>query len=76
MQRILTLVIFSCFLPGLSASAQKINKRLTLEEVISIAQDQSLQAILAKHRFRGSYWQYRTFKAKYLPSGEYCPLET
>ena len=67
MQRILTLVIFSCFLPGLSASAQKINKRLKLEEVISIAQDQSLQAILAKHRFRGSYWQYRTFKAKYLP---------
>lgn len=67
MQRILTLVIFSCFLSGLSASAQKINKRLTLEEVIGIAQDQSLQAILAKHRFRGSYWQYRTFKAKYLP---------
>jgi outer membrane protein TolC len=67
MQRILALVIFSCFLSGLSASAQKINKRLKLEEVISIAQDQSLQAILAKHRFRGSYWQYRTFKAKYLP---------
>jgi len=67
MQRALTLVIICCLLSGISVSAQKINKRLTLDEVIHIAQDQSLQAILAKHRFRGSYWQYRTFKAKYLP---------
>ena len=56
-------LLFSSFV-----SAQKISKRLTLEEVIQIAKDQSLQAILAKHRFRGSYWAYRTYKAKYLPS--------
>lgn len=43
-------------------------KRLTLEEVITIAQEQSPEAILAKHRFRASYWQFRTFKAEYLPS--------
>jgi len=67
MQRVLTLVIICYLLSDISVSAQKINKRLTLDEVIHIAQDQSLQAILAKHRFRGSYWQYRTFKAKYLP---------
>lgn len=48
-------------------SAQKTTKQLTLDEVIEIAKDQSLQAVLAKHRFRGSYWQYRTYKAKYLP---------
>lgn len=67
MQRLLILVIIGCYLSDISVSAQKINKRLTLDEVIGIAQDQSLQAILAKHRYRGSYWQYRTFKAKYLP---------
>ncbi|MBN2214457.1 MAG: TolC family protein [Bacteroidales bacterium] len=67
MQKLLASVIFVCFLTDIPVSAQKITKRLTLDEVIRIAQDQSLQAILAKHRYRGSYWQYRTFKAKYLP---------
>ncbi len=43
-------------------------KKLTLQEVLELAQDQSPDAILAKHRFRGNYWQYRTFKAKYRPS--------
>jgi outer membrane protein TolC len=43
-------------------------KILNLEEVIRLAQEQSLQAILARHRFRGSYWQYRTHVAKYLPN--------
>jgi len=41
---------------------------LTLDEVIILSEDQSLQGILAKHMFRASYWQYRTFKAEYLPS--------
>ncbi len=48
--------------------AQKPVNRLTLSEVIQLAKDQSPQAILAKHRFRASYWQYRTYKAEYLPS--------
>lgn len=41
---------------------------LSLEEVIKLSEEQSLDAILAKHRFRASYWQFRTFKAEYLPS--------
>ncbi len=44
------------------------NINLSLDEVIKLAEDQSLNAILAKHRFRASYWQFRTFKAEYLPS--------
>lgn len=43
-------------------------KKLTLEEVLQLARDQSPDAILAKHRFRGNYWQFRSFKAKYRPS--------
>ncbi len=42
--------------------------RLTLNQVIELAQEQSPQAVLAKHQFRASYWMFRTYKAKYLPA--------
>jgi outer membrane protein TolC len=41
--------------------------RLTLDEVIEIAVAQSPDALIAKHRFRANYWQYRSYKADYLP---------
>ncbi len=47
--------------------AQEV-KRLTLDNVVSIAEEQSPNALIAKHRFRASYWQYRTFVAEYRPS--------
>lgn len=43
-------------------------RKFTLNDVISIALEQSPDAYLAKHRFRGSYWQLRAHKATYLPS--------
>ena len=49
------------------SEAQSRTLQFTLEEVISLAKEQSPMAILAKHRFRGSYWQYRTHTAKFLP---------
>jgi outer membrane protein TolC len=56
----------------LSFSASKINaqeiKKLTLDEVTKLAAEQSPNAFMAKHRFRASYWQYRTFIAQYRPS--------
>lgn len=58
-------ILFSVFL--LDGESQTL-KKLTLEDVLQLARDQSPNAILAKHRFRGSYWQYRSFKAKYRPS--------
>lgn len=52
----------------LSTKAHAQNNRiLTLEEVIEIAREQSPDALAARHTFRGSYWQYRSFKASYLP---------
>lgn len=42
--------------------------RLSLTDVINLARDQSPDALTAKHRFRASYWQYRSYKAAYLPS--------
>jgi outer membrane protein len=43
-------------------------KKLTLDEVIKIAEEQSPNAMIAMHTFRASYWQYRTFVAEYRPS--------
>jgi outer membrane protein len=41
---------------------------LTLDQALNIAKKQSADALIAKHRFRMNYWQYRSFKADYLPS--------
>jgi outer membrane protein TolC len=65
------LVLFSIVIV-LLFSAKKINaqevKKLTFEEVIKIAEEQSPNALMAKHRYRSSYWSYRTFVAQYRPS--------
>ncbi|NOY51341.1 MAG: TolC family protein [Chlorobi bacterium] len=56
-----------CYI-GLNTSVLAQQPRnYTLSEVIKIAQDQSPDALIAKHRFRRSYWSFRTFKATYLP---------
>jgi outer membrane protein TolC len=41
---------------------------LSLSEVVLIARDQSPDALIAKHRFRRSYWEFRSFRAGYLPN--------
>ncbi|MFO7851100.1 MAG: TolC family protein [Bacteroidota bacterium] len=68
MKRIYFFLLLALFIGTGSMGYSQEVKRLTLDEVIQLAEDQSLQGILAKHMFRASYWQYRTFKAEYLPS--------
>ncbi len=68
MKRFFNYFIIALFVLSTVNGYSQEQKRLTLDEVIEIAEDQSLSAILAKHMFRASYWQYRTFKAEYLPS--------
>lgn len=41
---------------------------LTLEECIQLANKQSLQAFLTKNMYLASYWDYRSYKASFLPS--------
>jgi len=51
------------------AEAQERYKlTMTLEEVTQTAAEQSLTALIAKHTFLADYWQFRSFKAKLLPS--------
>jgi len=60
------IIAFFVFSP-LKGKAQEI-KKLTFQEVIKLSEEQSPNALMAKHRFRASYWQYRTFVAQYRPS--------
>ncbi len=48
--------------------SQQDTAYLTLQEAINIAQVQSPDALIAKQRFRISFWQYRSFRADYRPS--------
>lgn len=57
------ITLFLC-LTSVVCSAQQ----LTLSNAIAIAQENSLDAQIARYSFMGSYWQYRTFKAQLLPS--------
>ena len=40
---------------------------LTLPEVIEVAHEQSLMALMSRHQFRSSYWEYRSHQANYRP---------
>jgi len=53
---------------SLTGSGQVRTLNFTLDDVISLAREQSPMGIMARHRFRGSYWEYRTHKAKFRPS--------
>ncbi|HYW95561.1 MAG TPA: TolC family protein [Bacteroidales bacterium] len=55
------------FLPSQHLFSQQKKRTYTLEDVLLIARQQSPMAVMAKHRFRGSYWEFRTYKAGFLP---------
>ncbi|MDR1897465.1 MAG: TolC family protein [Prevotellaceae bacterium] len=50
-----------------TVSAQN-NLSFTIDEVVELAKEQSPEGIQAKHSFRASYWQYRSYRAGFLPS--------
>lgn len=59
------LLIGGCF----NAAAQEENTiELTLEATIERAQKQSPDAESARHSFRSAYWNYKYYKANYLPN--------
>ncbi|MBN2666586.1 MAG: TolC family protein [Bacteroidales bacterium] len=68
MKKILLLTAAVLLLFPIRNSYSQELKRLTLDEVMKLAEEQSPNALMAKNRFRASYWQYRTFKAEYRPS--------
>ena len=61
------LLIFAFLLIG-KLSAQQEPMNLTLTDAIRIAQQHSPEAQAARHTYRSAYWNYRFYKANYLPS--------
>ncbi|MEG2856356.1 TolC family protein [Bacteroides sp.] len=64
--KILFLSIYGSLAIGLSA--QPAHMELTLEQTIALAKHQSPDAQTARHSFRSEYWNYKYYKANYLPT--------
>ena len=58
------LFVFAVF----KSTAQPDVKFMTLEQVIDIASQQSLDAFRNRNMYLSSYWEFRNFKADKLPS--------
>lgn len=69
MRRLVFAFLFLFAISGVYAQQEQMYKvEMGLQEVISVAHSQSPGAILARHNFIVSYWQFRTYKAQFLPS--------
>ena len=60
-------LMLSVIRPG-SAQEDSTRWELTLEDVVVAAQNKSLSALLAKYSLIRSYWEFRSYKAQFLPS--------
>lgn len=56
-----------CFILASNSFAQE-RRLMTLEDVIEVASQQSLDAFINQNMYLADYWQYRYFKADRLPS--------
>lgn len=65
-RRIFLLIGAACCMET-AVSAQEAME-LTLQQTIRHAQEQSPDAQSARHSFRSSYWNYRYYRANYLPN--------
>jgi len=65
---ILPIILLIVTFNGSIKAQDKIIEELTFEEVMLLAREQSPDAIMAKHQFRANYWEYRTYKADFLPN--------
>lgn len=61
-------LLLTAYCLPVQAQQGKFEYMLSLEEVLNLAQDQSLDAVRTRNTFLSSYWQYVSYKANYLPS--------
>lgn len=66
--RKLTLIIFLMLTGEIMATHRADTLMLSLKDVISLAQQQSPSAQSARNTFLAAYWNYRYYRANYLPS--------
>ena len=66
MKKILYILILALLIPFIGESQEGV-LRLSLSEAIDMASQKPPDALIARHKFRQSYWEYRTFRAQYMP---------
>ena len=66
-QSLFCFFLLASFLTSVRLPAQH-RLTLDLEEAIATAHDQSPAALLARHTFLTSYWEYRSYRADQLPA--------
>ena len=64
---ILLLLTACSALHAQAANEKKVVRRITLEEAITLARVQSVNAAVALNELKTAYWEYRTYKANLLP---------
>lgn len=68
MRRLIFATIIFCSGFSLYGQNDSIQIELSIEDVVKLAREQSPMATMARHQFRRSYWEYRSYKASFLPS--------
>ncbi|MDR3133716.1 MAG: TolC family protein [Prevotellaceae bacterium] len=68
MKRLIFLLLACCAGQAMAQTVQQYNYTYTLEEVLSLAQEQSPDAVRQRNTYLASYWQYRSYRANQLPS--------
>lgn len=59
-----------CFLAFTAVSQERTADQtgyISLTETVKMGRERSREALAARHRFRSSYWSFRTYRATYLP---------
>lgn len=67
MHKIILLTLIACG-TLMTAAAQERTMELTLQQTIERAREQSPDAQTARHSFRSAYWNYKYYRANYLPA--------
>lgn len=62
-----TVIIIICIFSTVHIMAQRNAIELTLKQVVKLARLQSPDAQTARHSFRSAYWNYKYYRANYLP---------
>lgn len=70
LKQVLGTALLTLLLPGGARAEGDAREELTLtlEEAVRMAQEQSPSAVSARHTLRAAEWNYRYYKADYLPS--------
>lgn len=62
------IILLFCCISSVLFVVSAEQKVYTMDQILAIASDSSLQAFVSKNLYLSSYWQYKSYKAARLPS--------